>query len=37
MQKQLKSIYENIIIKNSLYGLTDSNSFTYARKLKNFY
>ena len=37
IQKQLKSIYENIISKNSLYGLTDSNSFTYGRKLKNFY
>lgn len=37
IQKQIESIYENIIIKNSLYGLTDSNSFTYARRLKNFY
>ena len=37
IQKQLESIYENIIIKNSLYGLTDSNSFTYGRRLKNFY
>ena len=37
IQKQLKSIYENIIIKNSLYGLIDSKSFEYCRKLKNFY
>ena len=37
IQKQLKSIYENIVSKNSLYGLTDSNSFSYSRRLKNFY
>lgn len=37
IEQQLKSIYENIVRKNSLYGLTDSNSFTYGRKLKNFY
>ena len=37
IQKQLKSIYENIVDKNSLHGLTDSNSFSHCRRLKNFY
>ena len=37
IEKQLKSIYDNIISKNSLYSLTDSKEFTYGRKLKNFY
>ena len=37
IQKQLKSIYENIVSKNYLYRLTESESFTYGRRLKNFY
>lgn len=37
IQKQLNSIYENIVDKNSLHGLTDSNSFSHCRRLKNFY
>ena len=34
IQKQLKSIYENIVSKNDLYRLTESESFSYARKVK---
>lgn len=37
IQKQLKSIYENIVSKNDLYRLTESESFSYSRRLKNFY
>lgn len=37
IEKQLKNIHENIIAKNNLYYLTESNnSFNYARKVKNY-
>lgn len=34
IQKQLKNIYENIVRKNDLYRLTESESFSYARRVK---